>query len=81
MLDFIEMLQHIDLFKGLTSQNIEDLLAKESSYIKEYKKGSVIYFQNEKCMTLDIVLKGVVSIEGIDDKGNYITISDFTAGM
>ncbi|KAJ52669.1 CRP-like cAMP-binding protein [Clostridium tetanomorphum] len=80
MLDFIEMLQHIDLFKGLTSQNIEDLLAKESSYIKEYKKGSVIYFQNEKCMTLDIVLKGVVSIEGIDDKGNYITISDFTAG-
>lgn len=80
MVDFIDILQHIDLFKGLTSQNIEDLLTKESYYIEDYKKRSVIYFQKEKCITLDIVLKGVVSIEGIDDKGNYITISDFTAG-
>ena len=80
MLEFIEILQHVDLFKGLTSENIEDLLIIDSYYIKEYKKNSVIYFQNEKCITLDIVLKGVVSIEGIDDKGNYVAISDFSTG-
>lgn len=80
MIDFIDMLLHVDLFKGLTSQDIEDYLTNESYYIKDYKKGSVIYLQGEKCITLDIVLKGVVSIEGIDDKGNYVTISDFTAG-
>lgn len=80
MIDFIDILQQVDLFKGLTSQNIEDLLTKDSYFIKDYKKSSVIYFQKEKCVTLDLVLKGVVSIEGIDDKGNYITISDFTAG-
>ncbi|MDS0528373.1 Crp/Fnr family transcriptional regulator [Clostridium sp. SHJSY1] len=80
MLDFIEMLKHVDLFKGLTSQNIENLFTKDSYFIKDYKKSSVIYFQKEKCVTLDIVLKGVVSIEGIDDKGNYIAISDFNAG-
>ncbi len=57
MLEFIEILQHVDLFKGLTSENIEDLLIIDSYYIKEYKKNSVIYFQNEKCITLDIVLK------------------------
>lgn len=79
MLDFIDILQHVDLFKGITSKNIEELLTTDSYYIKDYKKSSVIYFQDEKCITLDIVLKGVVSIEGIDDKGNYITISDFTA--
>ncbi|NFD93229.1 Crp/Fnr family transcriptional regulator [Clostridium sporogenes] len=80
MLEFIEILQHVDLFKGLTSENIEDLLIIDSYYIKEYKKNSVIYFQNEKCIILDIVLKGVVSIEGIDDKGNYVAISDFSTG-
>ena len=80
MLDFIGILQHVELFKGLTSQNIEALLTKNSYFIKDYKKNSVIYFQKERCVTLDIISKGVVSIEGIDDSGNYITISDFTAG-
>jgi CRP-like cAMP-binding protein len=48
--------------------------------VKNYNKNTVIYFQNEKCITLDIVLKGIVSIQGIDEKGNFISISDFTMG-
>ena len=80
MSDFIKMLQYVDLFKGLISENIEELITAEAYYTKHYKKGAIIYLQNEKCITLDIVLKGVVSIEGIDDNGNYIAISDFTAG-
>lgn len=80
MIDFVDVLQHIDLFKGLTLKDIDELIKKDSYNIKEYKKEAVIFFQNEKCMTLDVVIKGVVSIEGIDEKGNYITISDFNAG-
>lgn len=80
MLDFISILERIDLFKELSFQNIENLFTKDSYNIKNYKKGSVIYFENEKCTTFDIVLKGIVSIQGIDDKGNYISISDFTIG-
>lgn len=80
MLDFIHILEHTDLFKELSIQNIENLLSKDSYYIKNYKKNSVIYLQNEKCTTFDIVIKGIISIQGIDDKGNYISISDFNTG-
>lgn len=80
MLDFIDMLKNIDLFKQLSIQNIEDLLTKDSYDIKTYTKNSVIYFPNEKCTTFDIVLNGIVSVQGIDGKGNYISISDFTIG-
>lgn len=80
MLDFANILEHTNLFKECSFQSIEDLFTKDSYYIKNYTKNSVIYFQNEKCTTFDIVLKGIVSIQGIDDKGNYISISDFTIG-
>lgn len=80
MQDFIHILENIDLFKDLSFQNIESLFEKNSYNIKIYKKNSVIYFQNEKCTTFDIVLKGTVSVQGIDDKGNYVSISDFNIG-
>ncbi|WP_138206620.1 Crp/Fnr family transcriptional regulator [Haloimpatiens lingqiaonensis] len=80
MLDFIHILENIDLFKELDREDIFKLFTIHSYNIKSYKKNAVIYFQNEKCTTFDIVLKGTISVQGIDDKGNYISISDFTIG-
>ncbi len=80
MTDFIGILGHTELFKGISHKSIENLLTKDSYCIKEYKKNSVIYFQNEKCNTYDIIIKGIVSIQGIDDSGNYVSISDFSDG-
>lgn len=80
MLDFINILKHIDLFRELSLQNFQDLFTENCYSIENYKKNSVIYLPNEKCTTFDIVLKGTVSIQGIDDKGNYISISDFSIG-
>jgi CRP-like cAMP-binding protein len=80
MLNFTFILQQVDLFKDLSLESIEDLLNKDSCGIETYKKNSVIYLQNEKCSTLDIILKGMVSVQGIDEKGNYISISDFNIG-
>jgi len=80
MLNFIHILEHIDLFEDLSFQNIESLFEKSSYEVKNYKKNSVIYLQNEKCTTLDIVLKGTISVQGIDDKGSYVSISDFNIG-
>lgn len=79
MLDFIQILKHTELFGSLSSQEIHDLFSKNTYFIKDYKKSSIIHFQNEKCITLDIILKGTVSIQGIDPKGNYISISNFTS--
>lgn len=80
MLDFIHILKRIDLFKEITQEDIIKLFTMGSYDIKNYKKNSVIYFPNEQCTTFDIVLKGTISVQGIDEKGNYISISDFTAG-
>lgn len=80
MINFIPLLKNIDLFKELTKEDINTVLTKNSYEIKNYKKNSVVYFPNEKCVTLDIVLKGVITVHGIDDKGNYISISDFNIG-
>jgi len=80
MLDFVQILKNMNLFKELSAQDISKFFTNKSYEIKVYKKNSVIYFENEKCMTFDIVLKGIVSIHGADDKGNYIAISDFTVG-
>jgi len=80
MLDFIYILEHTELFKDIPTQNIEHLFINKLYNINKYTKNSVIYFQNEKCVTLDIIISGTVSIQGIDEKGNYISISDFTIG-
>ncbi|MBP1925357.1 CRP-like cAMP-binding protein [Sedimentibacter acidaminivorans] len=80
MLEFLKILEHTDLFKGMSANDMEDIFLADYYLIDKYNKNSVIYFQNEKCTTLDIVLNGIVSIQGIDEKGNYISISDFTIG-
>lgn len=80
MLDFISILENTELFKDISLSTINHLFVQDSFNIKTYKKNSVIYFQNEKCVTFDIVLKGIVSVQSTDEKGNYISISDFTIG-
>jgi len=80
MIDFISILENTELFKDIYLSTINHLFVQDSFNIKTYKKNSVIYFQNEKCVTFDIVLKGIVSVQSTDEKGNYISISDFTIG-
>ena len=80
MIDFISILENTELFKDISMSTINHLFVQDSFNIKTYKKNSVIYFQNEKCVTYDIVLKGIVSVQSTDEKGNYISISDFTIG-
>lgn len=80
MLNYIPLLKTIDLFKDLSFRDIDCLFTKDLYEIKNYKKNSVIYFQNEKCTSFDIILKGTILVQKIDSNGNVLTISDFTAG-
>ncbi|MCB2293578.1 Crp/Fnr family transcriptional regulator [Clostridium algoriphilum] len=80
MLNYIPLLKKVDLFKGLTFTDLDYLFTKDLYEIKNYKKNFMIYLQNEKCTTFDIILKGTIVVQGIDSKGNVLTISDFTIG-
>lgn len=78
--NFINMLKHIDLFNSFSSDELLKLFNKQYYDIKEYKKNSIIYFQNQVCSTLDIILNGSIIVQKIDSNGNVLTISSFGPG-
>lgn len=70
----------MDLFKCLSEDELESVLSNNNYNIKNYNKNSIIYMQNEKCKSLDIILEGIVSVQKINSEGNVLTINDFMSG-
>lgn len=68
-------MQTNDLFNKLSMVEVESFWG--DVIIREYKKGAIIYLQNERCLTLDAILQGTVVIQSIDEQGNVLTMSDF----
>lgn len=79
MENFIALLKNIDIFKCFTKENLINIL-KNNYSIKDYKKNSIIYMQNERCKSLDIIIDGIITIQKIDSEGNVLSINDFTSG-
>lgn len=79
MENIVALLKNIDMFKCFTKENLIDAF-KNNYSVKDYKKNSVIYMQNEKCNSLDVILDGVITIQKIDSEGNVLSISDFSRG-
>lgn len=79
MENLIILLKNIDMFKCFTAEELKVFL-KNNYKIKDYKKSSIIYIQNEKCKSLDIILDGAITIQKIDSEGNVLSINDFIDG-
>lgn len=77
MEDFINLLKSIDMFKCFTVDDLKNIFINNYS-TKDYTKNSIIYMQNEKCKSLDIILEGAITIQKIDADGNVLSINDFT---
>lgn len=45
--------------------------------IKKYIQGEVIHFDGDHCHSIDLIIRGHVSIERIDETGNLLTITEF----
>lgn len=75
-----QILQINDLFGNLSEQEIACLMQAKDLRITEYRKGAVIYLQNERCDTLDVILQGNVIIQSIDEQGSVLTMSEFGPG-
>lgn len=78
--NFISVIQNIDLFKFIKPDDLKNLFKNGSYIIKKYPKNSIIYIQNERCQSLDIILQGTVAVQKIDSSGNVLNIYDFTIG-
>lgn len=78
--NIFDVLSHTELFNSFSSNEL-NILFKEKYYrLSEYNKNSVIYFQNEICTTIDVILQGEIAIHRIDENGNVFIVSTFSSG-
>lgn len=80
MENLFNLLKNVNLFKCFSENELKEIFKTDNYAIKKYSKNSMIYMQNEKCETLDVILNGIVSIQKIDAEGNMLSINDFTNG-
>lgn len=73
-------LTHIHLFSMFSPDEIADFFESRKYEIKNYNKNSIIYLQNEKCNTIDIILEGSVAVQKIDESGDVLTITTLSSG-
>ena len=58
------------LFRGITAQELEDMLACLGTDVRSYEKGEIIYRTGDVVTSLGVVLSGSVLIENDDIWGN-----------
>lgn len=77
---YLQLLKLNLLFNDFTTEELTNFFNSSNSKISTYKGNTVIYFEGEKCSSMDIILEGKVIIQKIDKKGNILTITEFGPG-
>jgi len=67
--------KEIYLFKHLDEQQLKKL--QEISFIKEFKRGELLFYEGEEPRYLYILLEGTIRVYKTDFKGNEITLHYF----
>lgn len=65
------------LLDSLSPEEIKIYLDDGSFKVTTYGKNNVVHFDGEVCSKLEIILKGNVVVERIDESGNLMTIAEF----
>ena len=78
--NYLSILRLTELFDGFSTEELISIFKTYSYIISKYNKGSIIHFESEKCNYWDIILKGQVFVQKIDEKGNVLTITEFKVG-
>jgi CRP/FNR family transcriptional regulator, dissimilatory nitrate respiration regulator len=69
------MNQDIELFKELTSEEMEKLY--DISNLRKYQKGNLLFFEGDEPKNLFLLLDGIVKVYKADPKGNEIILHFF----
>lgn len=76
---FIDYLLSISLFKEFDKKDL--ILTLNDKYlVQNYGRNEIIYLQNEKAFTMDIILDGDVAVQSIDENGNILSIVSLSQG-
>jgi CRP-like cAMP-binding protein len=74
-----QQLSQSPVFRGISPDEMENLLIDTQYQIKKFSKGDMLAFREDKCENLMIVLKGSVKGEMLDPSGKSIKIEDIMA--
>lgn len=77
---FLSVLKVNKLFKDISSEIILNYYKENRLKFSEYEKNSVIHFESEVCKYMDVIIQGEVIVQKIDEKGNVLTIAEFSKG-
>lgn len=72
----ISELQNCDFFKGLTEDDIANLLYSSPGALRKYKEGDYVARQGEVCDKIAIMLKGSVYSVMVNDYGKELILTD-----
>ncbi len=78
--DILQIISHTDLFSSFYGDQLAKLFKGALYHVSEHNKNSIVYMQNERCNTMDVILKGELAVQRIDENGRVLTISSFFAG-
>lgn len=76
----IPQLNNHPLFSGFREEELLSLFRINTYSLLPYSKNQIVHFEGEICSTLDIIMKGQVIIQRIDENGSILTITSFNAG-
>lgn len=74
---YFELITQTVLLQSLSSDEIIRYLSDGSFKTAAYGKNNIVHFDGEICCKLEIILKGRVVVERIDESGRLMTIAEF----
>jgi CRP-like cAMP-binding protein len=77
---YINALLNLSLFDRFSQTELRRLFHSGNYKIIQYDKGQIIHLQNEIYSAMDIVLKGRVAVQKIDEEGSILKINVFSGG-
>ena len=78
--NYLDGILHSELFEYFSREELSDIFGLYSYRIERYSKDTIVYLQNQRCDTLDIILQGEIQIQRIDKSGDILTVSSFFGG-
>ena len=77
MNQFEKLIESNTILSSLPSEIIKSHIQNRTFKVISFQKNSIVHFVGDKCNQLEIILKGTVVVERIDESGDLLTIAEF----
>ena len=76
----VEVLNKCVLFKSINNNEITEVLQGINYEVSNFKKDEIIAIEEEECISIGIILDGIVEIQKTFPSGNIVTLNRFKSG-